>query len=76
MDGSVEEREALRRQVDSTLRFMRLQTAVGVVVIAVLAALLSGARGLMILIGLVFLLTSGVAYWFLRRSLVARLLKD
>ncbi len=65
--------DPLRRQVEATLRFMALATAIGLVVIAILAVLLSGARGVMILVGIVYLLTSAAAYWYLRRTLSARL---
>ena len=65
--------DALRRQIEQTLRFMRLQTAIGLVVIAVLAILLSGIRGVLILVGIVYLLTSLGAYWYLRRNFMARL---
>jgi Flp pilus assembly protein TadB len=65
--------EALRRQVEQTLRFMRLSTVIGVVVIAILAVVLSDVRGVMILVGLVYLVTSVTAYWYLRRTLDARI---
>jgi ABC-type xylose transport system permease subunit len=64
---------ALRRQVDATLRFMALSTVVGVVIIAILAVVLSDIRGVMILVGLVYLITSVVAYMFLRRTFNKRL---
>ena len=64
---------ALRRQVDQTLRFMALSTIVGVVIIAILAVVLSGSRGVLILVGIVYLVTSATAYWFLRRTLNQRL---
>jgi ABC-type xylose transport system permease subunit len=69
-----EEQEALRRQVDQTLRFMRLQTAVGFVVLLVLIIVLSDIRGVMVLVTIVFLLTSFVAYAFLSRTLHRRVL--
>jgi ABC-type bacteriocin/lantibiotic exporter with double-glycine peptidase domain len=65
--------EALRRQVDATLRFMALSTVVGLVIIAILAAVLSDIRGVMILVGFVYLVTSAAAYWYLRRTFNARL---
>lgn len=68
--------EELRRQIDQTLRFVALSTVVGVVIIAILAALISGSRGVLILVGLVglvYLVTSTVAYFVLRRTLRARL---
>ncbi len=65
--------DPLRRQVEATLRFMALSTAVGLVIIAILAVVLSDIRGVLILVGIVYLLTSLAAYWYLRRSLMARL---
>ena len=65
--------EALRRQIEATLRFMALSTVVGLIVIAVLAVLLSDIRGVLILVGIVYLLTSAGAYWYLRRTFMARL---
>ena len=65
--------EVLRRQVDQTLRFVAVSTVVGVVIIAILAALISGSRGVLILVGLVYLVTSTTAYFVLRRNLRARL---
>lgn len=64
---------ALRRQIEQTLRFMRLQTALGIVVIVVLALLVSSIRGVLILVGIVYVVTSLVAYWYLRRNFTARL---
>ena len=65
--------DPLRRQVDATLRFMALTTVAGVIIIAILAVVLSGARGVLILVGLVYLVTSVTAYIYLRRTLNARL---
>jgi hypothetical protein len=65
--------EALRRQVDATLRFMALSTVVGLVIIAILAVAVSSIRGVMILVGFVYLVTSVTAYWYLRRTFKARL---
>jgi hypothetical protein len=67
------EEAAMRRQIERTLRFMRLQTAVGVVVILALIAFASSIRGVMVLILIIFTLTSAGAYWWLRRNLNARL---
>jgi hypothetical protein len=72
-EGDPAAQEALRRQVEQTLRFMRLSTVIGVVVIAILAIVLSDVRGVMILVGLVYLVTSVTAYWYLRRTLDARI---
>lgn len=63
----------LRRQIQATLRFMTLSTVVGVVIIAILAAVLKDSRGVMILVGIVYLVTSVVAQIYLRRSFAARL---
>jgi hypothetical protein len=65
--------EALRRQVDATLRFMALSTIVGLVIIAILAGVLADIRGVLILVGFVYLLTSAGAYWYLRRTFNTRL---
>jgi uncharacterized membrane protein YqjE len=65
--------DLLRRQVEATLRFMALSTVVGLVIIAILAVVLSDIRGVLILVGIVYLLTSVSAYWYLRRTLSARL---
>jgi hypothetical protein len=64
---------AMRRQVEATLRFMALSTVVGLIVIAVLAVAVSSIRGVMILVGFVYLVTSVAAYWFLRRKFEATL---
>jgi hypothetical protein len=69
-----EQQAALRRQVEQTLRFMRLQTAVGFVVLLILIVVLSDIRGVMILVTIVFLFTSLGAYAFLRRTLSRRVL--
>ncbi len=63
----------LRRQIHATLRFMTLSTVIGVVIIAILAVVLKDSRGVMILIGIVYLVTSVVAQIYLRRTLTARL---
>ncbi|MDX6654797.1 MAG: hypothetical protein QOH18_1511, partial [Solirubrobacterales bacterium] len=60
--------EALRRQVHATLRFMALSTIVGLVIIAILAVVLADIRGVLILVGFVYLVTSAAAYWYLRRT--------
>ena len=66
-------REALRRQIDATLRFMALSTIVGLVIIAILAVVLADIRGVLVLVGFVYLLTSVGAYWYLRRNFMGRL---
>jgi hypothetical protein len=65
--------DVLRRQVDATLRFMALSTIVGLVIIAILAAVLADIRGVLILVGFVYLVTSAAAYWYLRRTFNTRL---
>jgi ABC-type bacteriocin/lantibiotic exporter with double-glycine peptidase domain len=72
-EGSPVADDPVRRQIEATLRFMALTTVAGVVIIAILAVVLSGARGVLILVGLVYLVTSVTAYWYLRRTLNARL---
>jgi hypothetical protein len=64
---------AMRRQVEVTLRFMVVTTLIGLLVIAVLAVFASGIRGVLILVGAVYLLTSLGAYLYLRRTLNNRL---
>jgi hypothetical protein len=64
---------AMRRQVEVTLRFMAATTLIGLLVIAVLAVFASGIRGVLILVGAVYLLTSLGAYLYLRRTLNNRL---
>ncbi len=63
----------LRRQIDQTLHFMAISTLVGLVVIAVLAIAVPSIRGVMILVFVVYLVTSLVARWYLRRNFMARL---
>jgi hypothetical protein len=65
--------EVLRRQIETTLRFMTLSTVVGVVIIAILAVILKDSRGVMILVGIVYLVTSVVAQIYLRRNFNERL---
>jgi hypothetical protein len=69
-----EAQAALRRQVEQTLKFMRVQTAVGFVVLLILIAVLSSLRGIMIIVTFVFLITSAVAYTFLARTLNRKVL--
>ena len=68
-----EEQELLRRQIQATLRFMTLSTVVGLVIIAILAVVLQDSRGVMILVGIVYLVTSVVAQIYLRRKFSERL---
>lgn len=64
---------AMRRQVETTLRFMVVTTLIGLLIIALLAVFASGIRGVLILVGAVYLLTSLGAYIYLRRTLNSRL---
>ena len=63
----------LRRQVERTLRFMALSTLVGLIVIVVLAVAVPSIRGVMVLVGIVYLLGSLAARWYLRRKFMSRL---
>jgi ABC-type bacteriocin/lantibiotic exporter with double-glycine peptidase domain len=72
-EGNPRTDDPLRRQVDATLRFMALTTVIGLVIIVILAIAISNIRGVLLLIGFVYLLTSVAAYWYLRRTLNARL---
>src|SRR5690348_3792903 len=73
VEADPEATELLRRQIQATLRFMTLSTVVGLVVIAILAVILKDSRGVLILVGIVYLVTSVVAQMYLRRSFAARL---
>jgi uncharacterized membrane protein len=67
------EEAAMRRQIETTLRFMRLQTVIGIVVILALIAFLSDIRGVLVLVLVIFTFSSLGAYWWLRRNLNSRL---
>jgi hypothetical protein len=67
------EEAAMRRQIETTLRFMRLQTAVGFVVIIALIAFMSSIRGVLALVLIIFTFSSLGAYWWLSRNLNRRL---
>jgi uncharacterized membrane protein len=67
------EQAAMQRQIETTLRFMRLQTIVGIVVILALIAFVSSIRGVMVLVLIIFAFSSLGAYWWLRRTLNSRL---
>jgi predicted RND superfamily exporter protein len=71
--AAAEEEAAMRRQIERTLRFMRLQTTIGIVVILALIIFASSIRGVMILVLIIFSLSSLGAYWWLRRNLNSRL---
>lgn len=67
------EQAAIRRQIETTLRFMRIQTVVGIVVILGLIAFVPSIRGVLILVEIIFVFSSLGAYWWLRRNLNSRL---
>lgn len=71
-DPSAEE-AAMRRQIETTLRFMRIQTVVGIIIILGLIAFVPSIRGLLILVEIIFVFSSLGAYWWLRRNLNSRL---
>ena len=58
-----------RQAADRLLRMLMLSTLIGVVVIVVLAIIVSDQRGLLLLIGAVYLITSLAALFTLRRTL-------
>jgi uncharacterized membrane protein YqjE len=58
-----------RQAAERLLRLVLLSTLAGVVVIVVLAIVISDQRGLLLLVGAVYVLTSLGAYFSLRRSL-------
>jgi hypothetical protein len=64
---------AIRRQIEQTLRVMALSTLVGLIVIVVVAIAVPSIRGVMILVGIVYLLGSLAARWYLRRQFLSRL---
>ncbi|HVV90877.1 MAG TPA: hypothetical protein VHB53_10320 [Solirubrobacterales bacterium] len=66
----------LRRQIEQTLRFMALSTLVGLIVIVVIAVAVPSIRGVMILVGIVYLVSSLTARWYLRRRFMSRLATD
>jgi hypothetical protein len=72
-DGNPVADDPLWRQVEATLRFMGLTTAIGLVIIVILAIAISSLRGVLVLVGFVYLVTSVAAYWYLRRKFTARL---
>ena len=64
---------AIRRQIEQTLRVMALPTLIGLIVIAIVAVVVPSIRGVMILVGIVYLLSSLAARWYLRRKFMSRL---
>jgi uncharacterized membrane protein YqjE len=73
LSGSSAAEEVLRRQIEQTLRFMALSTLIGLIVIVVIAVAVPSIRGVMILVGIVYLLSSLAARWYLRRRFMSRL---
>lgn len=63
----------IRRQIEQTLRVMALSTLVGLIAIVVVAVVVPSIRGVMILVGIVYLLSSLAARWYLRRQFLSRL---
>lgn len=63
----------IRRQIEQTLRMMALATLIGLLVIVIVAVAVPGVRGVMILVGIVYLLGSLAARWYLRRQFMSRL---
>jgi hypothetical protein len=63
----------IRRQIEQTLRMMALSTLVGLIAIVVVAVVVPSIRGVMILVGIVYLLSSLAARWYLRRRFLSRL---
>jgi Flp pilus assembly protein TadB len=64
---------AIRHQIEQTLRVMALSTLIGLVVIVIVALVVPGIRSVMILVGIVYLLSSLAARWYLRRRFLSRL---
>lgn len=67
------EEAAMHRQIETTLRFMRIQTFVGIIIILALFAFMSNIRGVLALVFIIFTFSSAGAYWWLKRNLNARL---
>ena len=63
----------LRRQIEQTLRAMALSAVIGLIVIVVIAIAVPSIRGVMILVGIVYLASSLAARWYLRRQFMSRL---
>jgi len=63
----------IRHQIEQTLRVMALSTLIGLVVIVIVALAVPSIRGVMILVGIVYLLASLGARWYLRRRFLSRL---
>ena len=65
-----------RQAADRILRMLLLSTLVGVVVVVIAAIVVSEHRGILLLVGAVYLLTSLAAYFTLRRSLARELARQ
>jgi uncharacterized membrane protein YqjE len=65
-----------RQAADRILRWLLLSTAIGVVVIVIVAIIVSDQRGLLLAVGAVYLVTSLAAYFTLRRSLERELARQ
>jgi hypothetical protein len=63
----------VRRQIEMTLRTMALSTVIGLIVIVVVAIAVPGIRSVMIFVGIIYLVTSLAARWYLRRQFLSRL---
>jgi ABC-type bacteriocin/lantibiotic exporter with double-glycine peptidase domain len=73
VEATPEEEAAVRRQVEQTLRAMMLSTIIGAVVIVIVAVVVPDIRGVMILVGIVYVVSSLAAQWYLRRKFMSRL---
>jgi len=67
------EEEAIRRQVEQTLRVMKLSMVFGVVVLVILAVVVSSLRGVFILAAIIYLFGSLGTQWYLRRRFLRQL---
>ena len=70
------EEEAIRRQVESTLRVMKVSMIVGVVILAILAIAVSSLRGVFILAAIIYLCGSLATQWYLRRKFIGQLTRQ
>jgi uncharacterized membrane protein YqjE len=65
-----------RAAADRLLRWLLLSTAVGVVILVVLALAISDQRPLLLAVAAAYLLSSLAAYFTLRRSLARELARE
>jgi ABC-type arginine/histidine transport system permease subunit len=68
------EEAAIRRQVEATLRVMKISMVVGVVVLVILAIAVSSLRGVFLLAAIIYLFGSLGTQWYLRRKFLGQLL--